>query len=98
MIQVKKFLEMRLQLVRNILYGKFNIATSIIHNIQKKTAKKGDSSRSLSSILSLTDSISSASSRLSSSISHSRTDSSFCRSPTHLKILDSYYENEDIRV
>jgi len=63
---------------------KENVARLIIQNIQKKTARKGDSSRSLSSILSLTDSISSASSRLSSSISHSRTDSSFWRSPAHV--------------
>lgn len=51
---------------------------------QKKTARNGDSSRSLSSILSFTDSISSASSRLSSSISHSNTDSSFWRSPARI--------------
>lgn len=48
---------------------------------QKRTARNGESSTSLPSIRLLTDSISSASSLLSSSISQSRTDSSFLMSP-----------------
>lgn len=46
-------------------------------SLQKKTHKSGDSCISLSNILSFTSSISSASSRFSSSISHSRTLCSF---------------------
>ena len=51
--------------------------------LQKKTARKGDSSRSRSSIRPLTASISSANSRFSSSTSHSSTESSFFKSPVH---------------
>lgn len=51
--------------------------------LQKNTASKGDSYKSRSNIRSFTDSISSANSRLSSSISHSRIDSSFCKSPSN---------------
>ena len=50
-------------------------------NIQKKTAMRGDVSRSLSSMRKFTASISSSSSLLSSSVSHSRTESSDFRSP-----------------
>jgi hypothetical protein len=54
-----------------------------VWSLQKKTARNGDSFNNLDNILSLTDSISSASSRLSSSINHSKTDSSFWRSPSN---------------
>ena len=47
----------------------------------KKTAMKGAASRRRSSMAPLTDSICSSSSRLSSSISHSKTESSSRRSP-----------------
>lgn len=51
--------------------------------LQKKTTSKWDSSINRSNIRSLTSSISSANSRFSSSINHSKTDSSFCRSPSY---------------
>ena len=63
----------------------------IILNLQKKTAKKGDSSSKRSNILVLTASISSFNSRTSSSQSHSSTEISFCRSPKNeIKNLTNY--------
>lgn len=52
-----------------------------------KTARNADSSKSLSNILLLTCSISSANSLLSSSTNHSKTASSFCRSPKYFYLL-----------
>lgn len=56
--------------------------------LQKKTARKGDSSSSRSSMRLLTASISSASSRFSSSDSHSNTESSFFKSPMYIHKSD----------